>query len=173
MRQDLLANLDDQVRNTVAAFDEEGTWLSLVNHLFQTCGPPDIHTAVYTMLKEAASEEPARNLQQRIQTIVVAWQRAQSIYIGVHSKMHAQVAACPPCRCSSFIPIHQWLATLQGLLLRCGPTLWQVNCSRTERRLHENPITGLNFILALISEALQLVFPSTTRRICPASNPSW
>jgi len=39
MRQDLLSNLDDTVRDAVAAYDEEGTWLGLVNHFLQTCGP--------------------------------------------------------------------------------------------------------------------------------------
>ena len=53
MRQDLLANLDDSIRDTVAAYDEEGTWLGLVNHFLQTCGPPDIRMAVYAMLREA------------------------------------------------------------------------------------------------------------------------
>ena len=45
MRQDLLATLDDIVRNAVAAFDEEGTLLGLVNHFLQTCGPPHIRAA--------------------------------------------------------------------------------------------------------------------------------
>ena len=80
MRQDMLSNLDDTVRDTVAAYDEEGTWLGLVNHFLQTCGPPDIRTAVYAMLREAYMDEPARNLQQRVHGTVIAWQRAQSIY---------------------------------------------------------------------------------------------
>ena len=94
MRQDLLANLDDSIRDIVAAYDEEGTWLGLVNHFLQTCGPPDIRMAVYAMLREAQSEEPARNLQQRVHSTVVAWQRAQSIYYGVHPEVDCHGATC-------------------------------------------------------------------------------
>ena len=103
MQQDLLVNLVDRVCYAVAAFDKEGMWPGLVNHFLQTYGPPDSRTAVYAMLQEAASEERARNLQQRIQILVVAWQRAQS-YLGVHPEMDVQGAACPPYHCSPCIP---------------------------------------------------------------------
>jgi len=62
LRHDMLSNVVDEVKLIINACDEHATWSQLVRHFLQTCGPPDILTAVEDMLREAASEEPQRNL---------------------------------------------------------------------------------------------------------------
>ena len=110
MREDMLSHLSDEVRPSIAHYDENGPWSGLVRHFLQTCGPSDILAGVYAMLEEAHSEEPERNLQQRVQLLVVAWTRAQSTYYGVCPEQDGRGFNKPPhfsalsYRCSNNTP---------------------------------------------------------------------
>jgi hypothetical protein len=70
LRQDLLANVSKEIRPLLVTYDPDGPWMGLVQHFLQTCGPPDILSAVYIMLDEARAENPPRTLQVRVQTLV-------------------------------------------------------------------------------------------------------
>ena len=140
LRVDLLANLGDTVRGSIAVYDENASWDALVIHFLQTCGPPDILAGVYSMLHDAINEDTERNLQQRVQTLVYAWQRVQATYYGVYPERDD-------------IPTYQQHAELKKLPTRADTSLWHQYCNCTYRRYQANPVALLQYILSLHSEA--------------------
>ena len=69
LRVDMIANLRDEVRESVAVFNDNASWDAVVIHFLKTCSPPNIVAGVYSMLNDAANEDTGRNLQQRVQTL--------------------------------------------------------------------------------------------------------
>ena len=81
-RQDLLANVSKEIRPSLAFYPQTGSWHGLVQHFLQTCGPPDILTAVYRILEEARPESPPRTCRLRVQTLLFSWTTAQFTYFN-------------------------------------------------------------------------------------------
>ena len=157
LREDLLSQLPDGVRTTVATSDERGSWGDLIKHFLQTCGPPDIRAGIYTMLDGTGAEEPERNLQQRVLALVFGWNLAQVTFYGVFPELDDAGEDLPPRHCNPFVSVHQPHAALKELTLRCGGgTLWQSYCTLRDHRIQNNPVTLLHYLLALDTEALQM-----------------
>ena len=117
------------------------------------------------MLKEAVAKEPPRNLQQRVQALVFSWDRAQTTFYGVSPEADLRGQPSPPHRCSPFVPAHDQYTALKDLLGRASTSLWQTCCFQTERRVRENPVHLLHFILELNPEALQLPIRTNEGRV--------
>ena len=117
------------------------------------------------MLKEAASEEPPRTLQQRVEALTFAWDRAQDTFFKVNKEKGPRDVPMPPWHCSPYIPAHDQYSALQTLLNRASPSLWQVYCQNTDRRVKENPVHLLGYIMELKPEAHHLPVKSNEGKV--------
>ena len=132
----------------------------------ETCGPSDIRRAVHDMLDDYLSEEPERTLRQRVVATYNGYQDAQRIYYCVYPELHEETGEeLPPRHCSPFVPVHEQLATLKDLTVRCSNgLLWQNFCQRVETRLQENPVQLMYWLLDLNEEALLVKVPTNQHR---------
>ena len=166
MRADLFASMHQKVRTSIAVFDPNTSWEDLEEYFMETCGPLNSRAAVYVMLDESNSEEPERSLRQRVTLLVDGYQQAQKTYCGVYPEVDDNTGEeLEPHHCTPFIPVHEQLAALKDLTMRCGGgNMWQTPCHRTENRLQTNPVTLLHCLLDLNEEALLMIAPSNLHR---------
>ena len=123
MREEVLASLSDSIRPSVAAFPKTGSWLGLLQHFLQTCGPKNIRAAVHAMLDEAKMETPVRTLRQRITTLVLSWYVSQDTFYRVHPEFDDYGEVLLPCACSPFVAVHDQLEATRELIQNSAPAL--------------------------------------------------
>ena len=154
----LLANVSKEIRPLLVAYDPDGPWIGLVQHLLQTCGPPDILSAVYAMLEEARSEHPPRTLRVRVQTLVFSWKTAHHKYFNCNPLIDDRDVRRPPSHCPPSIHPFQQQEALKELIMRCDVGLWNSFCGQAlQKHSRKNPVLLLQFILELDTGNLQMI----------------
>ena len=162
MRDELLANLSDNIRPLVAAFDEKGPWLGLLTHFLTVCGPTDIKPAISVMLEEALAEDPPRTLRQRVEAATFAWERAHDTFYKVKPEQTVMGEYLEPCHCSPYIPVHEQYGVLKDLVERTSTSLWLNYCQVVDERLKENPVCFHGYITKLNADAHNMIVQAPT-----------
>ena len=139
LKQNLLAKVSKEIRPLLATYDQEGSWLGLVGHFLQTCGPPDILSTVYRMLEEARYGNPPRTLRVRVQTLFFSWKVAHFTCFNSNPERDTRVVHRASAHCTPFNHPFEQHAALKDLIMRCDTSLWNSFCGNTARGLRQNP----------------------------------
>ena len=158
LRQDLFANVSKEIRPLLVTYDPEGSWMGLFQHFLQTCGPPDILSAVYVMLDEARAENPPRTLRVRVQALVFSWKTAHYTYFNSNPQVDVRGVRRQPSNCTPSIHPFQQHEALKDLIMRCDAGLWNSFCGQTPQKLlRKNTVLLLQLILELDTVNLQII----------------